>query len=69
MQDTEKRIEDLEIRVSYQENTIQELNGQLYGQRQAIDRLEATVRSMAKRLRDLHPGNADLPVNERPPHY
>ena len=69
MTESDRRIEDLEIRLTHQEMTIQDLSSQLYDQRLVIDRLEAAVRSMTSRLKDLHPGNADLPVNERPPHY
>ena len=69
MTDQETRIEELEIRLTYQELTLQELNSQMYAQRQVIDQLEKAVRTMTKRLKDLHPGNADLPPNERPPHY
>lgn len=69
MHDPEKRIEDLEVRLTYQEATIQELNTQLYEQRLVIDRLEQAVRSMTKRMKELNPGSTDQPHDQRPPHY
>ncbi len=69
MNEAEKRLEELEIRLSHQEFTIQELSAQMYEQRQVIDQLSKAVRGLTARLKDLHPGNGDLPQNERPPHY
>jgi SlyX protein len=65
----ESRIEELEIRLTYQEATIQELSSQLYEQRQRSDRLDQQVKALTKRLTELNPGSTDQPHDSRPPHY
>lgn len=63
------RLLDLENRNSHLERTVQELSEGLYAQQRQIDRMESQLRKINERLKDLGPGQNDLPQNERPPHY
>jgi len=66
----EKRLEDLESKISYQEDQIDELNKTIYQQQQKLDRLEAICGSLARHIQSMaEPGNAGMAANERPPHY
>ena len=67
---TEDRLADIESKITFQEDTIQELNKVVYQQQKQIQRLEAICESLiehVKDLRDMTPqGNV---AQERPPHY
>ncbi len=66
----EGRLEALEVKVSYQESTIQELSATLYDQAQRLERMERLVREISGKMKDLvQEGLPALPANERPPHY
>jgi len=60
----------LETRISFQEQTIQELNEVVTSQEQRIDFLERSVKALVEQLRS---GNESLVVDESretpPPHY
>ena len=62
----EERLIDLEIRITRQEDMIDELNKVIYQQQLKIDGLEAILKEMAARLVELE---SDKPLNEKPPHY
>lgn len=71
---TEDRLIEIETRIAFQEDLIQELNNAVYEQQKKIDRLEAICNSLIDHIKDLSKtvsegdaaGNA---INERPPHY
>lgn len=63
----EARLETLESRLAFQEDTIQQLNDALVGQQTRIDRLEALLMLMAQRFGS--EAAAPGPVDEPPPHY
>ena len=63
------RLLELENRNSYLERNIQELSDGLYHQQRKIDRMDALLQSVSARVKELGPGQNDLPLNERPPHY
>ena len=70
MQTSEKRLDDLEIKVSYQEDLVQELNAIVSTQQQSIDRLENTLKLLTERINELSVSLPDNPVTEeKPPHY
>ena len=60
------RIEDLEIKMAFQEKAINELNQVLYDQQKTIDRLTSMVEMLMK---DRDGQNGPGPANEKPPHY
>ena len=62
----EERLIDLEIRITRQEDMIDELNKTVYQQQLKIDNFEAILKEMASRIVELE---NDTPLNEKPPHY
>ena len=62
----EERLIDLEIRITRQEDMIDELNKTVYQQQLKIDNFEALLKEMASRIVELENDN---PLNEKPPHY
>ena len=66
----EERLINIETKVSYQEDLIEELNKTVYQQQQKLDRLEAICGTLARHIQSLaEAGNESKPANERPPHY
>ena len=66
----EKRLDELETKVAYQELTLQQLNEVIARQQQQIDQLETACQLLSERLKALAeqpPPGSD--VDERPPHY
>ena len=61
-----ERLVDLEVRITGQEDMIDELNKTVYQQQVKIDNLEAILKEMATRIIELE---NDKPLNEKPPHY
>ncbi|MBI5890192.1 MAG: SlyX family protein [Nitrosomonadales bacterium] len=67
---TEERLENIETKISFQEDQIEELNKTVYQQQQKIERLEAICEALARQVRSLaDAGNEGRAANERPPHY
>lgn len=62
----EERLIDLEIRITRQEDMIDELNKTVYQQQLKIDSFEAILKEMASRIVELENHH---PFNEKPPHY
>jgi len=64
------RIIELEIKVAYQEDLLQELNKIVSQQQQQIDRLEAICKLLNERIKSLstESGSGEN-VEEVPPHY
>lgn len=70
MDETLRRLEELETRNAYQEATIQDLSAQIYRQQQELDRLTHRLATLAEKVKGLASGEqAPLPEGERPPHY
>ena len=65
----EARLERLESRLAWVEDSVAELSRQGFEREKRLDRLEALVRKLSERLRDA--GGHELPPaeEERPPHY
>lgn len=66
---TEERMIEIEIKIAYQEDTIQELNDVVCKQQKQIDDLEATCTFLVKRVKILSESTGDNIANEKPPHY
>lgn len=63
-------IIDLQIRLSHQENHIQELDKVIYQQQQQIDALLTKISLLEKHLRTLTEANILSPAEDiPPPHY
>jgi SlyX protein len=64
------RFIELEIKVAYQEDLVQELNKIVACQQQQIDRLEATVKLLHDRIKSLSFERSGVEDKfEKPPHY
>ena len=64
----EKRIIELELRFTEQQQLLGELSDVLYAQGKALERLEAEVAVLREKLAG-EPGLVEATVTERPPHY
>ncbi len=66
----ERRIVELESRDAYRESELADLGKILLEQDDRIARLEATVRALRDKVKELAgEGQGPLPPGERPPHY
>ncbi len=67
---SEERIVELESKLAYQEQMLEELNEVLTDQQARLMRLEQLCRSLVQRMRALGEAVPDgEPEAERPPHY
>lgn len=67
---TEERLINIESKLAFQEDLIEELNKTVFQQQQRIERLEAICEALARQMRSLaEAGNEKGAANERPPHY
>jgi len=65
-----QRLIDIETKLAYQEDLIQELNKTVHSQQLKLDQLEETLRSLALRyVSALEHDDSEHPVDEKPPHY
>lgn len=68
----EARIEELEIKLAFQEQLVEVLNQQVSAQEQRVLSLERRVHVMAQMLMDFGtsgPPSSNTSGNEPPPHY
>ena len=66
----EAKIIDLEIRLTHQEDHIAELDKIIYQQQQTIDLLQAQIKQLQTRLKNMADPNILSPSEETPPpHY
>lgn len=63
-----ERIDTLETRLAYQDDTIETLNQTITAQWKQIDLLTRKIAELGERLQDAE-ANAPGPANEPPPHY
>ena len=62
------RIDALEMRLTYQDETIETLNNTITAQWKQIDALTRQLTELSERLREAE-ANRPGPANEPPPHY
>jgi SlyX protein len=63
-----ERINALESRLMYQDETIEQLNQTITAQWKQIDALSRQIAMLSERMQQAE-ANAPAPANERPPHY
>jgi uncharacterized coiled-coil protein SlyX len=68
MSDLSERVDALEARIAYQDDTIETLNATITEQWKQIDALTRQVAALNDRLQEAE-ARSPGPVNERPPHY
>ena len=63
-----ERVDALEMRIAYQDDTIETLNQTITAQWKQIDVLMRKITELGERLQEAE-ANAPGPANEPPPHY
>ncbi|MBI5938550.1 MAG: SlyX family protein [Betaproteobacteria bacterium] len=64
------RITELEIKLSYTEDLVEELNRTVYRQQEQIESLQRQILSLQQQVQDLSPpGQGGDLRDEIPPHY
>lgn len=66
---TEQRLIELEIKLAYQEDLLQELNSIVAQQQMQISRLEETCKLLYERLKSLSFVEELDQTDNQPPHY
>jgi SlyX protein len=69
LQALEKRITDLEIKASFAEDTVEQLNQVVVRQQEQIDRLIRELVELRRQAVAAEPGGASGLRDELPPHY
>lgn len=65
----DSRLTELEVKITYAEDQIDELNRTVFRQQQQIDALVAAVESLRQQLQTAHPAEARNLRDDIPPHY
>jgi len=65
----ELRIDDLESRLAFQDDTIQTLNDVLVEQRLLVDRMHLQLQALARRLEEMQSSIGGEEDEAPPPHY
>lgn len=66
----EKRLDDIETKIAFQDNMIRELNEVVCRQQDRIDELSETCRHLEKQIRSMSGVSTEInPKDEKPPHY
>ncbi|GAB4195860.1 MAG: SlyX family protein [Wenzhouxiangellaceae bacterium] len=65
----QERIDELEIRVAHQDDTLMQLNDVIIRQQRQIDRLMVRYEQLSDQLSTLHSSLQRKPEDEVPPHY
>ena len=66
----EERLVNIETKITFQEDLIEELNKTAYQQQSKLDRLERVCEALVRHIESLEEaGSEGKQMNERPPHY
>jgi SlyX protein len=65
----EARITELEIKLSFAEDTVEALNAAVFRQQQQIDSLVQEIRMLRQQVQSSQPGEQRSLRDEIPPHY
>lgn len=65
----ESRITELEIKISYAEDLVEELNRIVFRQQEQIDFLVREIRSLREQIQNAQPNEPRSLRDELPPHY
>jgi len=65
----EARIAELEVKLSFCEELVEELNKTVYRQQQQIDFLQKEIAALREQVKTSMPAEPRDPLDETPPHY
>jgi len=65
----ESRLAEIEVKVSFSEEMLEELNRTVYRQQQQIDQLQKELQALREQVRNSLPAESRNPLDETPPHY
>ncbi len=66
----EDRLAELETKLMFQENLVEQLNQAVIDQQFVIDKMQTQLRYLANKLKDMQPSNIASRTEETPPpHY
>jgi SlyX protein len=65
----ESRLTDIEIKISYTEDMLDELNRTVFRQQQQIDLLMLQVKALREQVQNAEPAEPRSLRDEIPPHY
>ncbi|MCP4324430.1 MAG: SlyX family protein [Psychromonas sp.] len=67
---TESRIEQLEMKVAFQDDNIETLNDEIFDQQRKLQLLTEQVAHLVTKLKEAEPDSGGIDqVDMRPPHY
>lgn len=67
---TESRIEQLEIKIAFQDDNIETLNNEIFTQQRKLQLLTEQVAHLVIKLKETEPDSSGVDqVDMRPPHY
>lgn len=69
MSDSDARLTELEIKASFHDDLLEQLNDVIARQQQQIDALQRELRALREQVRDHGSGGPGIVRDERPPHY
>lgn len=70
MSDSDTRLTELEIKASFHDDLLEQLNDVIARQQQQIDALQRELRALREQVRSHgDSGGPGAPRDERPPHY
>jgi len=69
MKTVESRLTDLEIKISFTEDMVDELNRTVFRQQQQIDLLMLQIKALREQVRTAEPQEQRNLRDEIPPHY
>lgn len=69
MSDTQTDIIELQMRLSFQDGVIDELNQVVTDQQQQLDRLQRQIDKLMLQIANLHQTSSIAAADEPPPHY
>lgn len=69
MDTVESRLTDLEIKISFTEDMVDELNRTVFRQQQQIDLLMLQIKALREQVRTAEPAEQRNLRDEIPPHY
>ncbi|BAJ00728.1 SlyX family protein [Shewanella violacea] len=69
MEQLEKRVEDLEMKLAFQDETLEDLNQQVIKLNDLLSDQQQAIRQLLSKQQTAEPGNMVSQLDEAPPHY